>query len=41
MYSKNDYVAHFLKIDKSEVDHNEFVDLFMTCIKNDSLKIGL
>ena len=22
MYAKNDYVAHFLKIDKSEVDHS-------------------
>jgi len=41
MYCKNDYVGHFLRTDVSEIDHNQFIDLFMTCIKNDSLKIGI
>ena len=40
MYCKNDYVGHFLRTDISEIEHNHFVDLFMTCIRNDALKIG-
>jgi hypothetical protein len=41
MYAKNDYVSHFLKIDKSEINHKEYIELFMQCIKSDSYKIGL
>ena len=41
MYCKNDYVGHFLRADVSEIDKSQFIELFMTCIKNDSLKIGI
>jgi hypothetical protein len=40
MYCKNDYVGHFLRTDVSEIEHSHFVDLFMTCIRADSIKIG-
>jgi hypothetical protein len=41
MYCKNDYVGHFLRTDVSEINHAQFVELFMTCIRNDSMKIAL
>jgi hypothetical protein len=41
MYCKNDYVGHFLRADVTEIEHSHFVDLFMTCIKFDSVKIGM
>ena len=41
MYCKNDYVGHFLKQDVSDIEHNHFVDLFMICIKEDAMKIGI
>ena len=41
MYCKNDYVGQFIRTDVSEIEHSQFIDLFMTCIKNDSFKIGM
>lgn len=40
MYCKQDYQAHFLKTDKSEITHKQFVELFCICIKSDAYKIG-
>lgn len=41
MYAQNDYVAHFLKADATDVSHSQFIELFSICMKNDSFKIGL
>ena len=40
MYCKQDYVKHFLKVDLSEIEHKQFVDLFCICFRYDSFKIA-
>ena len=40
MYCQNDYVQHFLRLDTSAMSHEQFVALFKTCIRNDSVKIA-
>ena len=42
MYSKNDYIYHFLRLDqKNEVEHSRYIGLFHTALKNDSFKIAM
>ena len=41
MYSKNDYVNYFLRLDLSEISHQQFIDLFEIAIKNDAFKVAL
>jgi hypothetical protein len=40
MYCQNDYVQHFLRLDTSDISHDQFITLFKTCIRNDSVKIA-
>ena len=40
MYCQNDYVNHFLRLDMSTITHQQFVLLFQTSIRNDSVKIA-
>lgn len=40
MYCKNDYQRHYLKADKSEILHKQFIELFCICIKSDAYKIA-
>ena len=40
MYCKQDYVKHFLKVDLSEIEHKQLVDLFCICFRYDSFKIA-
>lgn len=41
MYCKEDYDEQFIKTKKHEITHKQFVDLFVTCLKNDSMKIAM
>ena len=41
MYCKEDYVEHFISTKKDEITHQQFKDLFIICLKNDSFKIAL
>ena len=41
MYCKEDYVGPFMQTKKDEITHEQFVDLFIYCIKYDSFQIGL
>ena len=41
MYCKEDYHEHFMRTDKSDINHKEFVNLFMQCLKNDSLRTAV
>ena len=41
MYADEDYDEQFISTNKDQVTHKQFVDLFITCIKNDSFKIGM
>ena len=41
MYANEDYVEQFIATKKDEVTYKQFVDLFITCIKNDSFKIAM
>lgn len=41
MYCKEDYVGPFTQTKKDEITHDQFIELFIHCIKNDSFNIGL
>lgn len=41
MYCKEDYDDQFLRTKKNEITHKQFVDLFITCLKNDSFRIAM
>ena len=42
MYSKNDYVSHFIKIlDATMITHEQFVELFCISLKNDAFKVAM
>lgn len=41
MYCKEDYDEQFQQTFKDEVTHQQFLELFVICIKNDSFKIGI
>jgi hypothetical protein len=41
MYCKEDYDEQFMLTKKDEITHKQFVDLFITCLKNDSFKIAI
>ena len=41
MYCKEDYYDEFIQTKKTEISHEQFVTLFITCIRNDSFKIGM
>ena len=42
MYAKNDYVQHFLKIlDLQNTTHQQYQDLFLIALKNDSYKVAM
>jgi len=41
MYCKEDYDEQFMQTKKDEITHKQFVDLFITCLKNDSFKIAI
>jgi len=41
MYCKEDYDEQFINTKKDEITHKQFVDLFITCLKNDSFKIAI
>ena len=41
MYCKEDYDEQFMKTKKDEITHQQFVELFIICVKNDSFKIGM
>lgn len=41
MYCKVDLVDEFQGTIKNIITHEEFVDLFIICLKNDSFKIGI
>ena len=40
MYCKEDYVEQFITTNKDGIVHQQFLDLFVICIKNDSMKIA-
>lgn len=40
MYSKNDYINHFLRL-QIMLPHQDFMDLFAICVRNDAWKIGM
>lgn len=40
MYAQNDYVSHFLRVNTEEIQHEQFMQLFQTCLRNDSFKIA-
>lgn len=40
MYCKEDYDQQFIQTNKSEITKKQFVELFITCLKNDSFKIA-
>ena len=41
MYCKEDYIDQFLSTRKDEIEHQQFIDLFIICIRNDSFNIGM
>ena len=41
MYCKEDYDEQFQNTKKDEITYNQFVSLFILCIKNDSFKIAM
>lgn len=41
MYCKEDYDKEFISTKKEEITHEQFIDLFTICVKNDSFKIGM
>ena len=41
MYAKEDYDEEFIATKKDEVTKKQFLELFTTCIKNDSFKIAM
>jgi hypothetical protein len=41
MYCKEDYDDSFISTKKDEITHQQFIDLFIICIRNDSFKIGM
>ena len=42
MYSKKDYMNYFLKMkDIESLNYQQIMDLFLTCIRHDSFKLGL
>ena len=41
MYSKMDYVIWFLKQDVSGLSNDQLLHLFLTCFKNDAMKVAL
>ena len=41
MYCKEDYVDQFITTKKGDITHNQFVNLFTICIRNDSFKIAM
>lgn len=41
MYCKEDYADQFIKTQKVGITHKQFVDLFVICLKNDSMKIAM
>ena len=41
MYCKEDYDDSFISTKKDEISPQQFIDLFIICIKNDSFKIGM
>ena len=41
MYCKEDYDEAFIKTRKDEITHEQFVELFIICVKSDSFKIGM
>lgn len=41
MYCKEDYDDEFISTKKDEITHQQFIDLFVICIKSDSFKIGM
>ena len=40
MYSKQDYVNHFLQMDLTQIKRAQFIELFKLCIQYDSFKIA-
>ena len=41
MYCKEDYDNEFISTKKDEITHQQFIDLFIICIRSDSFKIGM
>lgn len=41
MYCKEDYVQQFEKTKKDLITHEQFVDLFIICVKNDSFRVAI
>jgi len=41
MYCKEDYDDQFSQVKKDNISHKQFIDLFILCLKSDSLKIGI
>jgi len=41
MYCKEDYDDEFLRTPKGEINHKQFIDLFIICLRNDSFKIAI
>ena len=41
MYCKEDYDTEFRQTSKEHVSHDQFINLFVICLRNDSFKIAL
>ena len=41
MYCKEDYDEQFINTKKDQITHKQFVELFITCLKNDSFRIAI
>ena len=40
MYAKEDHDMQFVSTNKHKISVEQFIDLFVICLKNDSFKIG-
>ena len=41
MYCKEDYDEQFMSTKKSEITKKQFIDLFIICLRNDSIRIAM
>lgn len=41
MYCKEDHVEEFMRTQKDNISHQQFVELFVICIRNDSFQIAM
>ena len=41
MYCKEDYEKNFIRVKKNNMSTKQFLDLFVICLKNDSLRIAM